>query len=202
MKALKIIGLAVLVIIVAAGIAAGGYFLATWHADQKAQTANNNSNSSSTDNTASTRPWHELTPAKPTAATTCNADELSLTTEASSDSGAGTLAINLVLTNIGKRDCIQGGFPGVSLVNDNGNQIGKPADRATNYPEKTFTLKPGDKVYATVSYEEEGNFDAGACTDGATKFRVYAPNDTGYISVAQTAVTAWCPGFETSPVMQ
>ena len=202
MKALKIIGLAVLVIIVAAGIAAGGYFLAMWHADDKKQTTSDTSNSSTTDNTASTRPWHELTPAKPTVATTCNADELRLTTEESSANGAGTLAINIVLTNIGKRNCIQGGFPGVSLVNDNGNQIGKPADRATNYPEKTFTLKPGDKVFATVSYAEEGNFDAGTCTDGATKFRVFAPNDTGYISVAQTAINAWCPGFATSPVLQ
>lgn len=199
MKALKIIGLAVLVIIISAGIAAGGYFLAVWHADQKTQTS---SNSSSTNNTPDVRPWHELTPAKPTVATTCNADELTLSTEASSDSGAGTLAINIVLKNTGSRDCIQGGFPGVSLVNDNGNQIGKPADRAVNYSEKTFTLKPGETVYATVSYEEEGNFDAGTCADGATKLRVFAPNDTGYISIAQTAITSWCPGFSTSPVLQ
>ena len=197
MKALKIIGLAVLIIIVAAGIAAGGYFLAVWHTNDKTQTETKTTSDTTTN---TTRPAHELAPAKATALTTCNADELSLSTAESSQSGVGTLAIDLVFTNTGKRDCILGGFPGVSLVNDNGNQVGKPADRATNSVEKTVTLKPGGAAMATLYYEDEGNFDDGECTEGATKIRAYAPNDAGYVSIAQTAVTAWCPGFEVSPI--
>jgi len=196
MKALKIIGLAVLVIIVAAGIAAGGYFLAVWHTNSTNDATKTAATTAAKTVVADTT----LTPAKETPLTTCNSDELTLTTASSNANGAGTLALSLVLTNSGKRTCILGGFPGVSLVNDNGNQIGKPADRATNYTEKTLTLKPGDSSTTTLTYTAEGNYDPGTCTDGATKLRVYPPNDTGYISVAETAITAWCPSFETSPV--
>lgn len=200
MKALKYIGLAVLVIVIAAGIATGGYFLALGTQANKQTTQENNTSSANSDSSNTSRPTHEQAPPKPTALTTCNADELKLTTQESSDSGAGTLAIDIVLTNTGGRECTLGGFPGVSLVNGNGNMVGKPAERATNYPEKTVTLAPNAKATATISYEQEGNFDSGTCVDGATKVRVYPPNDTGYISIAQTAITSWCPGFETSPV--
>jgi hypothetical protein len=132
--------------------------------------------------------------------TTCNADELTLTAEQGSDSGAGTIAYNLVLTNVGKRACILDGFPGVSLVNDNGNQVGSPAVRANNYTEKKLTIQPGAKAYTVASVENSSNFDDGQCKSGATKFRVYPPNDTGYLSVV-SPVETWCPGFMISPVL-
>lgn len=141
----------------------------------------------------------EKAPAKTATETTCNADELSLSTSVEGGA-AGTVAYNLVLTNIGKRTCVLGGFPGVSLVNDNGNQIGSPATRATNYTEKKLTLAPDAKVKALASISNSGNFPEGECKEGATKFRVYPPNDTGYLSVA-TTVDSWCPGFAVSPVL-
>jgi hypothetical protein len=138
---------------------------------------------------------------KTATATTCNADELSLTTSASSEgTGAGTVAYNLVLTNISKRTCVLGGFPGVSLVNVNGNQVGTPADRTTNYIEKELTLAPNTKVKAIVSVSNSSNFSDGQCKADATKFRVYPPNDVGYLSVA-SPVDSWCPGFTVSPVL-
>lgn len=130
--------------------------------------------------------------------TTCNADELSLTSTV--DGGAaGTIAYDLILTNIGKRTCTMVGFPGVSLVNDNGNQIGTPAQRATNYAINKISLAPSAKAKAMAFVSNEGNFDPGICHDGATKTRVYPPNDTGYLSVS-TPITAWCPGFQISPM--
>jgi hypothetical protein len=141
----------------------------------------------------------KVAPAKVVTETTCNADELSLSSKVS-DAAAGTLAYDIVLTNTSKRTCILGGFPGVSLVNDNGNRIGSPADRATNYEEKKLTLAPGQKVKAIASLSAPSNFPAGACKDGATKLRVYPPNDTGYLSVA-TDIKSWCPGFVISPVL-
>lgn len=195
MKALKIIGLILLILVAVGGIALGGFYLGTAQERQNTSNAANNTNSNNSNNTPNT-------PVKPTKETTCNADELRLTTATGDAGGAGTLTLNLILTNIGDRECIQGGFPGVSLVDANGNMIGSPADRATNYTEKTFSLKPGDAVFAELSYEEAGNFDAGVCKDGATKLRVYAPNDTGYLSIAETAIPQWCPGFEVSPVLQ
>ena len=141
----------------------------------------------------------EKAPAKVATDTTCNADELTLTTEAAGGA-AGTLSYNVILTNGGKRTCTLGGFPGVSLVNDNGNQVGSPAERATNYEEKKLTLAPGVKAMAVVSISNSSNFPDGQCKTGATKLRVYPPNDTGYLSVA-TTINAWCPGFMTSPVL-
>lgn len=158
--------------------------------------------SHSTDQQPSTddRPTHEQAPPKTVTETTCNADELTLSLAQGDGGGAGTLNQMIVLTNISKRICILGGFPGVSLVNDNGNQIGAPAVRATNYTEKKLTLNPGGQAKATVSFQDQGNFDNGTCKTGATKLRVYPPNDTGYLSVASPLITAWCPGFEISPV--
>jgi hypothetical protein len=146
-----------------------------------------------------TRPPHEVTPPKVSTETTCNADELSLAIANADGGGAGTLNYNIVLTNTSKRTCILGGYPGVSLVNDNGNQIGNPADRTTDKPVVKLTLTPGTKVKALVSTPDDANFPEGTCKDGATKLRVYAPNDAGYLSVA-TTTTAWCPGFKVSPV--
>lgn len=146
------------------------------------------------------RPTNEKTPPKVTTDPTCNADELSLKTATADGGGAGTLNLAIVLTNTGTRTCDLFGFPGVSLVNANGNQVGKPADRATNYQEAKQTLKPGGSVKAIISYSNSGNFDSGTCQDGATKLRVYPPNDVGYLSTS-TTLTTWCPGFMTSPVL-
>ncbi len=191
MKALKFIGIAVLIIIIAGGLVAAGYFLY----DSNSHNHNNNVPDQTTTSNS-----NNVTPEKTTKTATCNADELSLAIANTDQPGAGTLALNLVLTNTGTRDCILGGYPGVSLVNDNGNQIGEPAARTTNIAEKTLTLKPQTSVTSTVFYPEEGNFDPGTCTDGATKLRVYPPNDTGYLSIAQTQITGWCPGFQVGPV--
>lgn len=144
----------------------------------------------------------EKAPAKVATDTTCNADELTLSIENGGESaGAGTLAYNVVLTNSSTRTCTLFGFPGVSLVNDNGNQIGSPAERGTNYVEERLTLAPGVKVKSVLSIANSTNFPDGQCKTGATKLRVYPPNDTGYLSVA-TTIDSWCPGFIVSPVLK
>lgn len=144
----------------------------------------------------------EKAPAKAATDTTCNADELALSIEAAGDqAGVGTLAYNLVLTNSSQRTCTLYGFPGVSLVNDNGNQIGTPAERGTNYVEERLTLQPGTKVRSILSIANSTNFPDGECKTGATKVRVYPPNDTGYLSVASN-IGSWCPGFTISPVLK
>jgi hypothetical protein len=196
----------VAIIVVALG-SLGGYALGQMNKQHDVDTAKSeatkqakkdaSSDKTNGDNTGSSTPT--VVP-KTVTETTCNADELSLTTQQGSDSGAGTIAYNLVLTNVGKRACILGGFPGASLVNDNGNQVGSPAVRADNYTEKKLTLQPGSKVYAVASVENSSNFDDGQCKTGATKFRVYPPNDTGYLSVV-SPVDTWCPGFMVSPVL-
>ena len=206
-------------IIITAGIVialvagtAGGYFYAQTKADQKISSlkqeqkaaidkatadakVKENTNNTKTD---SSRPAHEKTPPKISAETTCNTDELSLSTETNNGGGAGVLSFNIVFTNIGTRTCTLFGYPGVSLVNANGNQIGKPADRRTS-TEARITLAPKVSARSVVYVPNEANFDNGVCKDGVTKLRVYAPNDTGYLST-MTTQTSWCPGFAVEPV--
>lgn len=196
----------VLILTLAVG-GVGGYFLGMTNKDQEVQLAK----AEAEDEAAAANARAEAekkkaeeqakAPTKTVTETTCNADELSLSVGQGSGSGAGTLSYDLILTNTGKRTCTLGGYPGVSLVNNNGNQIGSPANRTANVQEKTLTLAPNTKVKAPVKVANSTNFPSGECKDGATKFRVYPPNDTGYLSVAlPAAVTTWCPGFEVSPV--
>ena len=142
----------------------------------------------------------EKAPAKMVVETTCNADELSIAVEPG-DASAGTMTYVLLLTNSSKRTCTLYGFPGVSLVDANGNQVGSPAERATNYVEERVVLTPGVKVESIASVSNNANFTDGQCKTGATKIRVYPPNDTGYISI-DTTIAAWCPGFVVSPMLK
>lgn len=207
-KAGKVILWVLLVVILLVGAGAGGWYLGQMNKNKEVEKAKQDAQASHKDTDiannknqdTNNRPAHEQAPPKTATETTCNADELSLAVQPSAESGAGTIAYDLVLTNTSKRTCILGGFPGISLVNDNGNMIGSPAERATNYEEKKLTLAPNTKVKAVVYTSNSSNFSDGQCKEGATKFRVYPPNDTGYLSVA-TTVDTWCPGFTTSPVV-
>lgn len=202
----KTVLLILLMLALIVGGIAGGYYWGKMNKDQEVdqakqtakQEAQNDTKTDTGNDDASSQT--QKTPPKTVTETTCNADELRLEATASSESGAGTLAYDLVLTNSGTRTCILGGFPGVSLVNDNGNMIGSPAERTTNYEEKKLTLAPNGKVKAIVSTSNSSNFSNGECKAGATKLRVYPPNDTGYLSTL-TTIDSWCPGFMTSPVL-
>jgi hypothetical protein len=85
-------------------------------------------------------------------------------------------------------------------VNDNGNMIGSPAERAKNYTEKKLSVAPNAKVKAEMATANSANFSDGQCKAGATKVRVYPPNDVGYLSVT-SPIASWCPGFVISPVL-
>ena len=139
-KAGKILGIILLVLVLMGATAAGIYMwkqneLNAQKKDFDSQLAAAQAEKASDDETpaADSRPAHELTPPKVATTTTCNADELTLSLANADGGGAGTLNQMVVLTNSGKRTCTLFGFPGISLVNDNGNQIGSPADRAKNY---------------------------------------------------------------------
>lgn len=200
----KIIGIIVLVAAMLSLGGAGGYLWAQSTKSQEIDSAKQTAKletlqRASREKTVALQEAEANAKTKLNTETTCNADELSLAT-AVGDAAAGTVNYNLTLTNTSKRTCTLGGFPGVSLVNANGNSVGLPAERATNYAEKKLTLAPGQKAKAVVSISQPGNFSNGQCKAGATKLRVYPPNDTGYLSVA-TAIDTWCPGFVTSPVL-
>lgn len=201
----KVVLWVLLVIILVGGAVAGGWYIGNMEKEKAVQNAKQAATKQAQeavkkDSTEPTAPQN-MTP-KTATETTCNADELSLALSTETTASAGTIEYQLTLQNTSTRTCILGGFPGVSLVNENGNMIGSPAERAKTYEEKKLTLAPKKEVMIKVAVANSTNFTDGQCKEGATKFRIYPPNDYGYISVPSGDVTTWCPGFTTSPVLQ
>jgi Protein of unknown function (DUF4232) len=92
-----------------------------------------------------------------------------------SQGAAGTFYYPLVFTNTGTNACTLQGYPGVSLVGSNGNQIGSPAARTTSSL-VLVSLAPGSATTATISLSDALNVCSNPVTpDG---FRVYPPNQT------------------------
>lgn len=122
----------------------------------------------------------------------CRAAELTGAVEPSAGGGAaGSVVVDLVLTDSGHRTCILHGYPGVSFVGDgNGTQIGASARRAAGTSSSTVRLAPGRSATATLQIAQAGNYDSATCrptpVDG---LRVYPPNDTTALFVRYTAPT-------------
>ncbi|HSE29628.1 MAG TPA: DUF4232 domain-containing protein [Candidatus Saccharimonadales bacterium] len=193
---LIIVVVVALVLLIAAAI--GGYFYGKSVKEQEQKAAQETS-LAELEQVKATAAATLLAPPKTTTETTCNTDELSLTVQEGSGTGAGTLSYDLIFTNTGSRTCALFGYPGVSFVNSNGNIVGEPANRVANAPEAKLSLAPNTKVKAPISVSNQANFTNGECKTGATKLRVYPPNDVGYLSVT-SPVTAWCPNFQVWPV--
>ena len=198
----KVLVWILIILLVLAGGVAAGYFYGQYEKNQAVEKAKQDAQSAAQAEIEKAREEAKnATPEKTVTETTCNTDELSLALT-STDAAAGTYNYDLTFTNIGTRSCTLFGYPGVSLVNDNGNMIGSPAERTENSQEITITLEPQGKVKAVLYAANSENFSEGQCSAGATKVRVYPPNDTGYLSVPTVeTLTNWCPGFEVSPVM-
>lgn len=106
------------------------------------------------------------------------------------DSGAGQRYVALVLTNTGTAPCELRGFPGVSLLDAAGTQMGAAAVRegATG---STVSIGPGGTASATLHTSTAGT--GGECTGPSTRLRVYPPDNTVALEFA-AAYTA-CGSF-------
>jgi len=68
--------------------------------------------------------------------------------------GASNVEEELHLTNTGTTDCTFQGWPGVSLVGENnGTQIGEPAEFDRSTAHMTVALKPGTTAVARFHFE-------------------------------------------------
>ncbi len=97
-------------------------------------------------------------------------DALRCTTEhlkgnfAGRTAGASNVEEELHLTNTGTTDCTLQGWPGVSLVGeDNGTQIGQPAEFDRSTAHATVALKPGTTAVTRLHYVQADAFDPGTC---------------------------------------
>lgn len=94
------------------------------------------------------------------------------------DAGAGHIYKYLVLTNHSTTTCHLTGYPGVSLLDSAGKQIGKPADRqASRYA--PVVLKPGASASDTLHTINH----MGTCQAASAKIRVYPPGNTASLVI-------------------
>ncbi|MEN8583211.1 DUF4232 domain-containing protein [Arthrobacter sp. KBS0703] len=114
---------------------------------------------------------------------TCKAATLKATTDATGGGAAGSVYMELILTNSGPSSCHLKGFAGVSLTNSpNGQPIGAPARRDTSVPVGDVLLAPGQSGTAVLRYTQAGNYPD--CVKAAAAgFRVYPPEDTASLFV-------------------
>ena len=123
----------------------------------------------------------------PASAPSCSTSSLHITLGAGG-AAAGTDFTVLDFTNGGTSACTIFGFPGVSLTNSSGAQIGAAATRNPSKPSALITLAPGAKANATLGVANAENYPASACKPtAAAKLKIFPPNQTQAVELPFTA---------------
>jgi len=98
---------------------------------------------------------------------------------------AGTDFTIIDFTNGGSTSCTLYGFPGVSLTNSSGAQIGAAATRNPSTPASTVTLAPGGKANAQLGVGNALNYPTADCKPASSAhLKVFPPGQTQSIEVA------------------
>ena len=107
-----------------------------------------------------------------------------------SDAGAGQVYNPLVIRNTGTAACELRGFPGVSVLDASGTQIGQPATRDGNEGGAVL-LQPGGAASATL-HTANGPI-GGPCEAASASMKVFPPGQTAELTFAATYTV--CGGF-------
>jgi Tfp pilus assembly protein PilV len=126
-----------------------------------------------------------------TATQSCIAPSLQLSAEDPQET-AGTIYMVIRFTNISSKGCTVNGFPLATVVDSQGNDLGKPADTNGASP-GPVTVAPGQSVAATISVPNPGFLSPGQCTASAPYIQVSLPGDPRYLQTAFNE--AYCPGL-------
>jgi len=108
----------------------------------------------------------------------CTAENLGVWVAVSQGNGAaGTLFLPLQFTNLSRHACAMRGFPGVSAVDRNNHQLGRPAGWDHVVPSRTVMLAPGATAHTILAYSDATVSSAPGChpTFGTFELRVYPP---------------------------
>jgi hypothetical protein len=111
---------------------------------------------------------------------------------------AGNRYLPIVFTNTSGKTCTLYGYPGVSLLDASGKQIGTPASREAGSTPRVVTVAPGASASAAVHTAAQGV--APSCEPTSTQIRVYVPDERTAVDL--TAALADCGGvFSVLPVV-
>ncbi|MFI0941649.1 DUF4232 domain-containing protein [Streptomyces sp. NPDC021020] len=110
-----------------------------------------------------------------------------------SDGAAGSVYRYLLLTNHSATTCHLTGYPGVSVLDASGKQIGAPADRSPmDYA--AVVLRPGEAASDTLRTANH----LGTCRPTSAKVRVYPPGSRASLVVAGELTI--CDDFTITPL--
>lgn len=168
--------------------------------NQPTNQSTNNSNQSSTQSspTPTVAQITTPTPAQTAIEGQCQSSQLQLTISPAPGGGAaGSVYYQVLLTNTGIQSCSLYGYPGVSLLNNQGQMVGQPAERQDSTV-KTVTLNSGQTAESTLRITQD-NFDPGVCQDGVTQVKVYPPGNTEPL-ISHPTIDHWCPGMSVKAV--
>lgn len=90
------------------------------------------------------------------------------------NAGAGNIYTTLVLRNAGHKACLVQGYPGVSLVDRKGRQIGRAARRVAALA-APIILQPG-RTASTMLHTLNPGVGTTACLAASAALRVYPPD--------------------------
>jgi hypothetical protein len=106
----------------------------------------------------------------------CTTSQLEVTA-APVGGAAGSVHVDVVLTNAGEDPCTLAGYAGVSFVDATGAMIGSPALRDATVPGTGQVVAPGESVTAGLRMSQGGNHPT-CDARTATGLRVYPPENT------------------------
>jgi hypothetical protein len=156
-----------------------------------------NANSTSSTGPSTTKPAGSTSSTRATVASIhCATNELSASL-GNPNAGAGQVYTPLVLTNTGNRTCELRGFPGVSVLDASGNQIGQPASREGSEG-ATVSIAPGKTASATLHTTNQG-VGGSSCSAQSSKMKVFPPDDT--VALTFAAGYTVCGGFQVSTLV-
>jgi Protein of unknown function (DUF4232) len=108
----------------------------------------------------------------------CRAADLGVWVAVEQGNGtAGSIYLPLQFTNLSRHTCSLRGFPGVSAVNRNGQQLGSPAGWSHVTRARTVFLAPGATAHTLLQYSDVEVTTAPGCdpVPAAFELRVYPP---------------------------
>ncbi|MFD6291994.1 DUF4232 domain-containing protein [Streptomyces sp. NPDC060205] len=105
---------------------------------------------------------------------------------------------DLTLTNISDGSCALKGYPGLSLTDQNGDRIGKPATRTQDGSAKNVVLKAGQAAHAVVRTPDKGVTD-GKCWAKPARIKVFPPNNTASLSADPAELQVCGDSFTVGP---
>ena len=100
---------------------------------------------------------------------------------AQANGAAGTIYYPLEFTNLSGHTCFLHGYPGVSAIDRNGNQLGSPAGWTSPAAAPTVVLAPGATAHTILQYSDAEVSTAPGCDPvyTAVVLRIYPPDEHG-----------------------